>query len=76
MKTKLCIKCQKDLPLDEQHFYRNYGFADNFESSCRDCRREQIKRQKERRRRLDITQAPYLKPSSDRKPERVGKIRI
>ena len=41
IKTKVCSKCGKELPLTDEYFYKN---GDRYRSECKECK---IKRQKE-----------------------------
>lgn len=36
-KTKVCLKCQRELPYDAAHFYRNKNRESGFGSTCKEC---------------------------------------
>ena len=38
MKTKICNKCGRELPLDSDHFYKNCGQKDGFTKICKECK--------------------------------------
>ena len=38
MKTKICNKCGRELPLDSDHFYKNCVQKDGFTKICKECK--------------------------------------
>lgn len=37
MKTRICNKCNKDLPLTDFYFYKNKSKLEGFERDCKEC---------------------------------------
>lgn len=43
VKTKVCIKCGKELPVTSEYFYKNKTTKDGFKHSCKACEFEYMK---------------------------------
>jgi hypothetical protein len=44
-KTRVCRKCERTLPLDHEHFYRDRKCRDGFKWRCRTCEHESQRRE-------------------------------
>lgn len=40
LKTKVCIKCSRELELNPSNFFKRKGSKDGFRNDCKDCRKE------------------------------------
>ena len=56
--TKACPKCGRDLPADEEHFYKDAKSKTGYSSWCRECQREHVARQKRKSNKADLEKKP------------------
>lgn len=58
METKVCKKCDRELPVDE--FYKVPGNADGIDSVCKECRKKGMKENREQKKATEMREREKL----------------
>jgi 5-methylcytosine-specific restriction endonuclease McrA len=74
--TKICTKCEKELPAISEYFYEDKKYKNGLTSVCKDCKRKQGKQHyEENKEEINQRQKQYRQENAEKEKERIEKWR-